>query len=68
MERLYPRALLECIQENRIPCQEEIEIVASKISREAFPDGGSSDMAIALARTAMIGTRGGVRSGMPREA
>jgi hypothetical protein len=67
MERLYPRALLECIQENRLPRQEEIETVARKISREAFPDGGGADMAIVLARTAMIGTRGGVRSGMPRE-
>lgn len=68
MERLYPRPLLECIQEDRIPRQEEIEIVASKISREAFPGGGGSDMALALARLAMTGTRGGGRSGVPREA
>jgi len=68
MERLYPRALLECIQENRLPRQEEIETVARKISREAFPDGGGSDMALVLARTAMVGATGAARSWVPREA
>lgn len=63
MERLYPRALLECIQENRLPRPEEIEIVAGKISREAFPDGRGAHMAPLLAHLAMVGSRGSFLSG-----
>lgn len=57
MGRMYPRELLECIGENRMPRPEEIEIVAVKISREAFPDGRGAHMAPILAHMAMTGLR-----------
>lgn len=70
MGRMYPRELLECIGENRMPRPEEIEILAVKISREAFPDGRGAHMAPLLAHMAMTGAcRAGRRpSAVPVEA
>jgi len=55
MERLYPRELLDCIGEGREPMPEEIEILATRISREAFPDGPCMRKASMIARAAMSG-------------
>ncbi len=55
MERLYPRELLECIREGRSPLPEEIEIVATRISREAFPERPCMVKASLIARAAMSG-------------
>ena len=57
MYRLYSRALLACIRENRPPMPEEIESLAEKIRREAFPNGEGAHMAPFLAKIAMTGMR-----------
>jgi len=36
MQRIFPRAVLACMSENRLPRPFEIEAVAAKIWREAF--------------------------------
>lgn len=57
MDRLYPPALLECIQECRPPTPQEIEILAEKIGREAFPRIDSREVATGMAVLALCGER-----------
>ena len=41
MQRIFPRAILACISEARLPYPSEIECVAAKVLGEAF--GGSAE-------------------------
>jgi hypothetical protein len=70
MERIYPRALLECIQEDRLPMQHEVDAVARRMSREIFRDGDGAHLAPTMAFVAMAGScRVDSRaSGVPVEA
>ena len=43
VNRLFPRALLECIVENRQPGPYEVEQLADKVRREAFGSGSDWD-------------------------
>lgn len=36
MQRIFPRAVLACMSENRLPLPFEMEVVAAKIWQEAF--------------------------------
>lgn len=59
MERLFPRALLACIGESRVPRPHELMEMAEKVRREAFPhehDSSARQMAFIVAHVAMTGT------------
>lgn len=58
MERLFPRALLECIGEGRLPEPQEVAALADKIGREAFPRLLSHDErrhVLNISRAALLG-------------
>jgi hypothetical protein len=58
MQRMFPRALLACINEGRQPRASELASVTDKVWRGAFVRSGQSDnrqRAFMLAKTALTG-------------
>jgi hypothetical protein len=58
MQRMFPRALLACINEDRQPSASELASVTDKVWLEAFVTPGRSDnrqCAAMLAKTALTG-------------
>lgn len=59
IERLFPRALLACIGENRPPLPQELTALAEKVLREAFPRNhgrSARQRALRIAHAAFVGT------------
>jgi hypothetical protein len=42
MQRIFPRAVLACLSEGRSPRPFEVESVAARVWREAFPQGAAA--------------------------
>lgn len=58
MESLFPRVLVACIGEGRLPNPQELLTMADKVHREAFPNHRSLDErrhAMNIARAALSG-------------
>lgn len=66
IKRLFPRALLACIGEDRPPRPQELAAMAEKVCREAFPGDdscGARELAVNVARAALTGAPAGVLAG-----
>lgn len=57
MQRIFPRALLACINEGRPPRPQEVEVLADRVLREAFADGSRYGRrhAMMMAQAALAG-------------
>jgi hypothetical protein len=58
MQRMFPRALLACINENRSPSARELACVTEKVWQDAFAAGGNlanRQLAATLAVAAIMG-------------
>lgn len=60
MQRIFPRALIACIAENRLPESLELGLLADKVWREAYNGGselGHRERAARIADAALHGNK-----------